>query len=327
MRMRQFGLAFNRIFEQWMFLLIPGSLLLGFLFAEGLLPLVAAVPALFAVVTFTMGLGCGLSQLRLVFARPLPMLLTLLIAHIALPLTAYAIGAALYGPESPYVIGLVLFALIPLGVSSVIWVGLSGGSVAMILSMVVIDSLLSPFVVPAGIRLLFGASIRADTPAMMTDLLLIVVAPTIAGVLLGEATKGRIADLAKPVTGPVSKLCFAAVVVLNAAAIEPYVTALKSDMAKLVPIVVLLVGVCYAAGFFGARPLRSRELEATVSYATGMRNISLGIVIALQYFSPLAAVPVVLAILIQQPVATLHHYVLQKLHKREAGQPVSRHVG
>ncbi|EXX86597.1 bile acid:sodium symporter [Paenibacillus darwinianus] len=325
--MRQFGTTFNRLFEQWMFLLIPGSLLLGFLFADGLLPFVAAVPALFAVVTFTMGLGCGLGQLRHVLARPWPMLWTLLLAHIALPLAAYAIGVFLYGPESPYVIGLVLFALIPLGVSSVIWVGLSGGSVAMMLSLVVIDSLISPFVVPAGIGLLFGDSIRTDTGAMMADLLLIVVVPTIAGVLLNQATKGRITERMKPVTGPVSKLCFTAVVALNAAAIEPHVVELKADMAKLVPVVVLFVGICYAAGFFGVLPLRSRELAATASYATGMRNISLGIVIALQYFSPLAAVPVVLAILVQQPVATLHHYVLQKLHKKEAGQPVSRHVG
>ncbi|PZD95790.1 bile acid:sodium symporter family protein [Paenibacillus sambharensis] len=324
--MRRFGLAFNRRFEQWMFLLIPGTLVLGFLFAGELLRFVETVPYLFAFVTFTMGLGCGFKQLAHVFRRPLPMAWTLLIAHLALPLAAYGLGSMLYGADSPYVVGLVLFALIPLGVSSVIWVGMSGGSVPMILSLVVIDSLLSPLVVPAGIRLFFGTAVDVHTSQMMMDLLLIIVLPTAAGVLLNQLTGGRITPAVKPVTAPVSKLCFVAVVALNAAAIEPHVSALQSDMPKLVPVVVLLVGICYAAGYFGSKPLGSRELEATVSYATGMRNISLGIVLALGYFSPLAAVPVVLAILIQQPVATLHHYALQKLHKVKSGETVSRQV-
>jgi predicted Na+-dependent transporter len=91
-------------------------------------------------------------------------------------------------------------------------------------------------------------------------------------------------------------------------------------MLVLVPIVIALVALCYGLGFLFTAPMRDHSLQTTVSYATGMRNISLGIVLALGYFSPLAAVPVVLSILIQQPVATLHHYILQKLNKKAAGE-------
>lgn len=302
-----------------MFLIIPGSLVLGFLFAQQLHRFVPAVPYLFAYVTLTMALGCGIGHLRTVIRKPGIMVWTFLLAHVVSPFIAYAAGALVFGADSPYVVGLVLFTIIPLGVSTVLWVGMSGGNVPLILAMVVIDSALSPFVVPAGVHLFFQTNIEIDTGQMIADLLLIIVVPTVIGVLLHQATKGRIQKTVHPYTAPLSKLCFVAVVSLNAAAIEPYLTVLRDDLLLLVPLAVVMVGLCYAIGFFGTSFLRNQELLVTVSYASGMRNISLGIVLALGYFSPLAAVPVVLSIMIQQPLATLHHYVLQKINNSKAG--------
>ncbi|MBW7474575.1 bile acid:sodium symporter family protein [Paenibacillus oenotherae] len=302
-----------------MFLIIPGSLVLGFLFAPLLHRFVPAVPYLFAYVTLTMALGCGIGHLKAVIRKPGIMLWTFILAHVLSPLIAYGLGVLVLGADSPYVVGLVLFTIIPLGISTVLWVGMSGGSVPLILAMVVIDSALSPFVIPAGIHFFFRTDIEIETGQMIADLLLIIVVPTALGVLLHEATKGRIQGAVHPYSAPLSKLCFVAVVALNAAAIEPYLTVLRGDLLLVVPLAIVMVGVCYAVGFFGTAPLRNRELQVTISYASGMRNISLGIVLALGYFSPLAAVPVVLSIMIQQPLATLHHYVLHKLNNSKAG--------
>ena len=247
------------------------------------------------------------------------MIWTFVLAHIISPLIAYGLGVLLFGVDSPYVVGLVLFTIILLGVSTVLWVGMSSGNVPLMLAMVIIDSVLSPFVVPTGIHLLFRTAIETDTMQMMGDLLILIVAPTALGVILFELTKGRIQPIVQPFAAPVSKLCFVAVVSLNAAAIAPYTDMLRGDLLRLIPLAIVMVGFCYAIGFFGTAPYRNREIQITVSYATGMRNISLGIVLALGYFSPLAAVPVVLSILIQQPLATLHHFVLQKINNRRAG--------
>lgn len=324
--LRSFGLAFNRIFEKWMFVIIPCSLLLGFALEAPLQRLVPAVPYLFAFVTLTMAVGCGLGELRDVLRRPGIMGLTFLIAHIVSPLIGYAIGVLAFGPDSPYVVGLVLFAIIPLGVSSVLWVGMSGGAVPLMLAMVVLDSMLSPLVVPAGLQLFFGASVVMDGLPLIVDLIVIIVLPTVIGVALHEWSKGRIQQATKPYAAPLSKLCFVSVVALNASAIAPHVDKLKADLLVLVPVVVALVGVCYALGFLLTSRLRDRKVQTTVSYATGMRNISLGIVLALGYFSPLTAVPVVLSIMIQQPVATVHHYILQKLNRGAAGESLQSDV-
>ncbi|MEK3883114.1 bile acid:sodium symporter family protein [Paenibacillus sp. PL2-23] len=325
--MREWGLGFNRYFEKWMFLIIPGSLVLGFAGGDALLPMVGAVPYLFAFVTFAMAIGCGLRELSGVMKKPGVMGLTFIIAHIVSPLAAYGIGSAVFGADSPYVVGLVLFTIIPLGVSTVLWVGMSGGSIPLMLAMVVLDSLLSPLVVPAGIHLFFDTTAQVETWPMMVDLIVIIVLPTIVGVGLNEWSKGKAQAALKPYTAPLSKLCFVGVVALNAAAISPYMEQLKKDMAVLVPVVVLLVGLCYALGFIGTSAAKDSKVQITVSYATGMRNISLGIVLALGYFSPLAAVPVVLSILIQQPIATAHHYILQKINKDKTSARGGAHVG
>jgi BASS family bile acid:Na+ symporter len=324
--MREFGLAFNRHFERWMFIIIPGSLILGFIFASQLQPYIKSVPYLFAYVTLTMAIGCGLGQLRIVMKRPGIMVLTFVIAHVLSPLAAYALGTLVFGADSPYVVGLVLFTIIPIGVSTVLWVGMSGGSVPLMLAMVVLDSALSPLVVPAGIHLFFDSAVEVKAGPIVIDLLIIIVLPTIIGVALNQMSKGRIQHVVQPFTSPLSKLCFVAVVSLNASAIAPHLDKLKQDMVLLVPLVVVLVGLCYAFGYIGTAYLRNNEQQVTVSYATGMRNISLGIVLALGYFSPLAAVPVVLSILIQQPLATVHHYVLQKLNKNKSSENAVPHV-
>lgn len=324
--MREMGLAFNRYFERWMFVIIPGSLVLGFLFASQLNPFIQAVPYLFAYVTLTMAIGCGLGQLREVLRRPGIMGLTFVIAHVVSPLVAYGIGSFVFGAESPYVVGLVLFTIIPIGVSTVLWVGMSGGSVPLMLAMVVLDSALSPLVVPAGIHLFFDSAVDVQAGPLIVDLLIIIVLPTIIGVALHQFSRGRIQGVVQPFTAPVSKFCFVAVVSLNASAIAPHLDQLKEDMLLLVPLVIVLVGLCYAFGYICTAQLHNREQQVTVSYATGMRNISLGIVLALGYFSPLAAVPVVLSILIQQPLATVHHYALQKLNKNKAGETAMPHV-
>lgn len=324
--MREFGLTFNRYFEKWMFLIIPSSLVLGFLLASQLEPFIEAVPYLFAFVTLTMALGCGLRHLNEVMRKPAIMVLAFVLAHLLSPLVAYGLGIWIFGIESPYVIGLVLFTIIPLGVSSVLWVGMSGGNVPLMLAMVVLDSLLCPLIVPAGVQLFFDSAIEVQLGPLMLDLTILIVIPTVVGVALHQWSGGRIQDRVKPYAAPISKLCFVAVVALNAAAIAPFVDQLKEDMLLLVPVVVVLVGLCYAFGFIGTAGLRNRVQQITVSYATGMRNISLGIVLALGYFSPLAAVPVVLSILVQQPLATVHHYILQKINNKNAGETASAHV-
>ncbi|OAB43263.1 bile acid:sodium symporter family protein [Paenibacillus glacialis] len=320
--MRRWANIFTLWYEKYMFIIIPGSLILGFICSQVLLPFVSWTPYLFGYVTLVMALGCGLEHLKKVLKRPAPIVLILFLSHIVAPLVAYVLGSLLFGSHSDYTLGLVLFTSIPLGVSSVLWVGISHGNVALMLALVVLDSALSPIVVPFLIEVFFSAQISFDSMKLMKDLFVIVVLPTLIGVTLYELSGGKLKKMTAPIAIPLSKVGFTSVVILNAAAIAPHIVQLKNDMLVVIPSVIIVVAISYIMGYFGSNLLwkTSREIKVTLSYAAGMRNISLGMVLAMSYFSPKVSVPVVLGIMIQQPLATLFHTCVKRwapLHKEE----------
>ncbi|QCT03559.1 sodium bile acid symporter family protein [Paenibacillus algicola] len=314
--MKQFGLAFAAWFEKYTFILIPGALVAGWFLSEQLSPYAYTIPYLFGYITLVMALGCGIGHLKAVMRQPFPIVLTLLLAHAAAPLVAYAIGASIFGSQSDYTTGLMLFSVIPLGISAVLWVGTSGGNVPFILSVVVLDTMLSPIVVPFLMELLAGSTgLQWDTGQLVTDLFRMVVLPTALGVLIYELSKGKAKAWSAPVAQPLSKLFFVCVVMINAAVIAPQAQSIRQDLLSVIPAVLLLIVLCYMLGYFGSylAPGRTRELGISLTYASGMRNISLGMVLATAYFPPAVSVPVVLSILFQQPVATVVHAVIQRI--------------
>jgi predicted Na+-dependent transporter len=309
---KSWGLRLGAKLDQYLFILILVSLVLGFVFSGLLYRSNGAIPYLFAYVTFIMALGCSWTQIKQAMQMRYAMLLVLFASHVAAPLIAYGLGTLILGADSPYLIGLVLFAIIPLGVSSVLWVGLSNGNVTFALTVIILDSALSPFVVPGEISLFFGAHIQFDHIKMMLDLVIIIVIPTLIGIAINVISQSKAKLWSEPISAPTSKLAFLGVILLNAATIRPIAMQVKQDMLYIFPAVLGLVGICYGLGMLAARLQSNNSLSITMVYTTGMRNNSLGIVLALSFFEARAAVPVLLSILIQQPVASLVQWIIKK---------------
>lgn len=319
--MAQLGLSMNRFIEKYIAFIVMIVMAIGLSLGERLYAYSWLVPYLFAYVTLSMAIGCSMKDMREVLRQPLKMALLLLIIHLILPIFVYAISGLIFGYESPYVIGLVMFTLIPVGISAVMWVSMTGGNISLILAFVVIDSLLSPFIIAGGLRLFFHRAVEIDTLSMLTDLLMIVVVPTILGIALNEFTKGRIAEKVKPYSAPLSKLCFLIVIALNAAALATSLDQLKGDLVKIIPFSIAIVIITYIFGYYSAWR-DSAVYKITMSYAAGIRNVSLGAVIALTYFTPQTAVPILVGILLQQPLATVIGLFLQKLNNAKPSQTV-----
>jgi predicted Na+-dependent transporter len=309
---KSWGLRFGVKLDQYLFMLILVSLVLGFVFSALLYRFNGAIPYLFGYVTFIMALGCSWKQIKQALQMRYAMLLVLIASHVIAPLIAYGLGTLLFGADSPYLIGLVLFAIIPLGVSSVLWVGLSNGNVTFALAVIILDSALSPLVVPGEISLFFGAHIHFDHLKMMLDLVIIIVIPTLVGIGINVMSRDKAKPWSEPISAPTSKLAFLGVILLNAATIRPIAMQVKQDMLYIFPAVLGLVGICYGLGLLAAKLQSNNSLSMTMVYTTGMRNNSLGIVLALSFFEARAAVPVLLSILIQQPVASLVQWIIKK---------------
>jgi BASS family bile acid:Na+ symporter len=72
----------------------------------------------------------------------------------------------------------------------------------------------------------------------------------------------------------------------------------------------------YLLGFFCGKILKTDSpFRSTFIFSIGMRNITTGLVLALNYFPELTAIPVVFSIIFQQPLAAASLYFLVPKNK------------
>jgi BASS family bile acid:Na+ symporter len=306
-RIKEILIKFNRILEQRMFLVIFSGLLLGLLF-PGLDRWKALVPILFGYMTLVTALNISWKGVFGVITMPGPILLILLLLHGVMPLFSLSISSLVWGVSSQFTVGMVLAVLIPIGVTSVIWTGLAKGETPLALTAVTIDSLISPFLVPISAVIFLGRSVQLDSRSLMIGLFWMIVLPTIVGISLHDLSKGSIGPAWSHINGPLSKIALSFVVAINVAAAQEIIIKMHTAFGPLLALLCLQVLAGYLVGFWAAKAFKYTYKRAVgVTFSVGMRNISAGIVIALQYFSPQAAIPVVLAMLFQQPLASLFH--------------------
>jgi len=239
---------------------------------------------------------------------PGPVMLILILLHGVMPLASWGWTRLFFESGSPFAVGTVLVMMVPAAVLSIIWSSVVHGEPSLALSTVILDSLLSPLVLPASVWLILGQTVEFDSRRMMIGLAWMLVLPTLLGVLFHDLSRGSLGRNLLPLNGPLSKLCIVLIIAINVAAARPIITAHESSFLKLL---VVLAGQSLFGFFLGllaARVCRFQpERVRTMTYCVGLRNISAGIVVALRYFSPATALPVVLAILVQQPIAALFH--------------------
>lgn len=103
----------------------------------------------------------------------------------------------------------------------------------------------------------------------------------------------------------------ASVVAINGSVVAPYLADFNWKLAGLAVIIIFLASFGYALSYFIARLLGWNEADqVALVFNGGMRNISAGAVLAVSYFPPPVAVPVVLGMVFQQMLASLTGYLL-----------------
>jgi predicted Na+-dependent transporter len=280
-------------------------------------------PWLFAFMTFAGSISLSFKDFLNVLKKPLPLVLCLFILHLAMPLAAMGMGHLAFPGDFYTITGFILAAAIPTGVSSFVWVSIYKGNIALTLSIILIDTLLAPFVVPGILALLVGTSVRLDAVAMMTSLFWMIVVPSLVGMLLNQWTQGKVITAWGPWLNPFSKLAMASVVAINGAVVAPYLTDFSPRLLGLAAIIVLLAAIGYALGFGLSRLIGLNEADkVALVFNGGMRNISAGAVLAVTYFPAPVAVPVVLGMVFQQVMASLVGLVLGR--QARAHQPTDK---
>ena len=312
-------LKLNRFLVKMMPIITPTSVILGILLSTYLSDYSFLVPWLFAFITFEGSLGLNFRSIKGAILHPFPVFIALGFLHIIMPLWAWGIGHITFSGDSLTITGLILGMAIPTAITSFIWVSIYNGNTALTLSIILIDSLLSPFIVPLTLSLFIGQTVEMDIMGMMKGLILMIVLPSILAMILNELTRGKVEKVWRPRLSPISKLLLATVVALNGAVVAPYFQEITFKIILIALTVILIATSGYAFAFCIAKLLKmKKENIITLTYIGGMRNISGGAVIAVTYFPSAVVLTVVLGMLFQQILASLFGSFLEKhFHKRE----------
>ena len=306
--------AFYRWVSRHLFQLVLLSLIGGYFvplqpteFLKGL------VVFLFAYMTFITGLATSFRDFLKAAGKPALPFYTLCVIHVATPAVAWFAGH-LFFPERPLIqLGYLICATIPVGVSSVIWTSIVRGNVSLSLVVVTLDTLISPLLLPMFILFAAGISIQIDYFRMVVDLLIMIALPSIVGMMLYDATKGRTEVFACGLGGVMSRFAFFGVIFLNAAFVAPYIQ-WNAFILKILFVTGLIVAAGYLLGYAAGRCIHAApDIILAIIYNIGMRNLATGLVIAMNYFTPETALPLALAMLFQQPFAAMtakiyHHF-------------------
>ena len=304
-------LSLNAWLGKRMFLVVVTALIGGIFFPLSDSSLLRQTTVLlFAYMTFVTALSTSLRDFLQVLRHPWQPLWILALVHLASPFTAWIVGHVFY-PDEPLIrIGYLIGASIPVGVTSIIWTALVQGDLAVSLVAVTLDTFLVPLVLPAFFHFAIGETIEISYLKMVEDLLLMVTIPSLLGMLCNDLSKGRTASFAKSVGGVTSKLSLSAVIFINSAVVMPLLSWNASTLKALI-ITLGVVSASFFVGWLGSLALKDRRESTvlTMIYNVGIRNNACGVVLALSYFPPAAAIPITMSILYQQPVATLVPYV------------------
>ncbi|MDR6552055.1 bile acid:sodium symporter family protein [Paenibacillus qinlingensis] len=312
----------NRQLEKILPLITPLSVLIGVLLGSHLSGFTYLSPWLFAFMTFSGSISSSFKEFIKVVVQPLPLLTTLFILHVGMPLIALGLGHVVYSHEPLTITGLILAAAIPTGITSFVWVAIYRGNIVLTLSIILMDTILSPFVVPYTLSLLVGTKVQLDTFAMMKGLFFMIVVPSLIGMLLNQWTRGKIKEQWGGRLGPFSKIFMGVVVAINSSVIAPYLRDFNAKLLGLAGFVLLVASLGYMLGWLVARLFRwEQDVVVALTFNSGMRNISAGAVLAVAYFPPPVAIPVVLGMLFQQSLASLFGFLLNRKYALKSDTP------
>ena len=307
----------GRIVNKFFPFMVPLSLLLGMLIGNFFVFEHWFGSLAFAFITFMGGLKMSFSAFPGVIKNPKPVALSIFILRVLMPLWAVLLTGIFFQNDVYTRTGLLLFSVLPIGINSVLWTMMAKGNMPLSLTVLLIDTFLAPFLIPFSILILTGAHIEMDAIGMMINLLLIIGLPTFAGMLVNQLTKGQTAKKYESKIAVLSKVGIFFVMLVNGTNVVESFPPVDLGLIVIIGAMVVLSMSGYTMAWFLAKffKLSSGDLKATVF--VGIRNINMGILIAITHFPTPVSIPIISGVLFQQMVCAFFANKLLKHFNKE----------
>ena len=245
------------------------------------------VNTLLMIIMFGMGITLTLPDFKLVFTRPLPILIGVLAQYVVMPLIGLFVAWMLRLPPD-LAAGVILVGCAPGGTSSNVVSYLSKADTALSVTMTSFSTLLAPILTPTLTYLLAGQYMPVDGKGMAMSILKIVVIPVVGGLVL----RWLLPKVFTPILPAMPWISVVAISGVVAAVVGGSASKVASAGLIVFAAVVLHNGLGYLLGYLAGRltkqPVRTAR---TISIEVGMQNSGLAAGLAAQYFNPVAALP------------------------------------
>lgn len=260
---------------------------LAYIYPQAFVELKPAIVYLLGVVMFGMGVMLTGEDFYRVLTRPRVIFTGVLLQYLLMPVLAWLLSLGL--DLSPaLMVGMVLVGASPGGTASNVICYLARGDVALSITLTSCSTLLAVVATPLLSWLYLGQSVEVPVIKMLVDVLRIVIAPVIAGLLVNTLLGKRIRAV-KPVFPLISVL---AIVIIIAIIVALNQSRLHALAATLFLAVTLHNVIGLAGGYWLSRCLGyEQRICRTLAIEVGMQNSGLAVALAIKFFSPMAALP------------------------------------
>ncbi len=269
-------------------ILIPGP---GTALATTKIGTLSAVSLLLMVVLFGMGITLTPSDFKRVARNPLQIILGTIAHYIIMPLIAFLL-VHLFGLTGAAAVGVILVGSAPSGTSSNVMSFLSGGDVALDVSIGLLSTLLAPIMIPTLLKLLAGKWVHVPFTSMFFSAFQIVVIPIVLGVLVHMVFKEHV----QKVIDIMPFLSQVAILVIILAVLSANSkTVLAVSTLILVPVIILhnLLGYLLGYGFSKLIKMKTPQQKA-ITFEVGMQDSALASTLAISFFEPASAIAAVM---------------------------------
>ena len=287
-------------------LLTIGGVLLGLFLYPLFAPLKPIVNSLFAFITFSSALAISPKRFLGAVTKLKAIALFFLWASIVMPVLSFFLASLLFS-DPQIITGFVLLTAIPTAMAGYIWSEIYHGDEPLSLVFILISTLLGPILTPFTVQFFANTAVSIDTKAMIISLLMMIVLPSIAGIFINHSFGDEKTKIVTPSLKPFSKIALFGIVTINTAQIAP--TLIEQASAAYLPIFLLAAALAFfgyptsnALGTLAKLNLPERK---SLTFAASMRNISAALVLAINYFSPMTALPVIFGIVSQQTICAI----------------------
>jgi BASS family bile acid:Na+ symporter len=260
---------------------------LGFFLPQLLAPLSNFIVPLLTLIMFAMGLTLKFNNFTKLLQQPFKIALGTLLQFILMPLAAFIISH-LFALERDLLIGMILVGACPGGTASNVICYLAKGELALSISLTMVSTFLSVLLTPLLTLLYFGQSIDVPIVTMMLSILQMVILPVAAGIVLNTYFGHKLIRLT-PILPGISILAIVLIIGI-VVALNSDNLAVISGMLIIAVILHNLIGTC-TAYTISRRFNYDEKVCRTIAIEVGMQNSGLGVALATQFYSPVAALP------------------------------------